>query len=253
MAKSKPAGFLERTAWNISSRGMRRAPLTELELLTGSATVLEGDASGETVFRMADGRVVKLFYQRRLFSSAVLRPYARRFDENAKALRRRGIPCVETERLFAVPDARRHVVVYRWLDGTPLRDALAGPGADRDDLMRCLAKFLAKLHDEGIFFRSLHFANVLVLEDGNLGLIDVEDLSVSRAALRLGRRVRNFRHLWRYQEDVEAILGLGLEQFVDAYMGATQLADNQRDTARRRILDTLLGLAIPKKRAKTAN
>lgn len=240
-------------AWEISSRGLSRAPLRELELLLGSASVLEGDASGDTVFRSTDGRVVKLFYQRRLFSSTLLKSYSRRFADNARALARLQIPCVEIERIFAVPEAQRHVVVYRWLEGQPLRHALGQANAPIDELVAKLAAFLALLHDRGVFFRSLHFANVIVLPSGELGLIDVEDLSMLRAPLSLARRVRNFRHLWRYAEDVAALDHFGLELFVDTYLGASEMAASKHSTARRRILDLLMGLAKPQKRDKSSS
>lgn len=43
------------------------------------------------------------------------------------------------------------------------------------DLLHALEFFLASLHGWGVYFRSLHFGNVIVTEAGAFGLIDVAE------------------------------------------------------------------------------
>jgi len=78
---------------------------------------------------------------------------------------------------------------------------LAGAADDRAKLIKSFGTFMAKLHEQGVYFRSLHLANVLVLENGEFGLIDLADLRVYPSSLRKSLRQRNLRHMQRYAED----------------------------------------------------
>lgn len=58
-----------------------------------------------------------------------------------------------------------------------------------------LAKFIKSLHKSGIYFRSLHIGNIILLPNGSFGLIDVLDLQNKRAPLGRSLVSRNFGHL----------------------------------------------------------
>jgi RIO-like serine/threonine protein kinase len=65
-------------------------------------------------------------------------------------------------------------------------------------LLPSFAAFIRSLHERGIYFRSLHLGNVLLLPDGDFGLIDFLDIRFRRPPL--GKRLvrRNLAHLQGY-------------------------------------------------------
>lgn len=180
--------------------GFHRLAAVGYRDLVAGGTVLEADRHGDKLIALRDGRYLKLFRRRRLLSSALIRPYARRFHANARALSARGVLTVVPEQLLRIPHLRRTAVIYRPLAGETLRDRLR-MAADRGALLRELGTFLAVLHRRGVCFRALHFGNVIVTEDRGFGLIDVADLELYRRPLGPRRILRNLGHLMRYAED----------------------------------------------------
>lgn len=184
----------------ILAPGFHRLAAAGYRELVAGGTVLEADRHGDKVIALRDGRYLKLFRRRRLLSSALIWPYARRFRANARALSARGVLTVAPEQLLHIPHLHRTAVVYRPLAGETLRDRLRA-AADRSALLRTLGAFLADLHRRGVCFRALHFGNVIVTEDGGFGLIDVADVELYRRPLAPRQILRNLGHLMRYAED----------------------------------------------------
>ncbi len=201
---------------------MRLLTDKEYQELAGGAKELERDAFGVKVLLRPDGRIIKLFRIKRLFSLAAIYPYSLRFRRNTERLRRRGISTVTVEQVFYCHAIRRHGVIYRLLQGDALADLLQAQ-PDRMDLLEKLAGYIALLHAKGIYFRSLHLGNVLLLENGDLGLIDVADMRFSRGSLSVGERRRNFQHLFRRREHLVYYERFGRERFLAAYLDAAGL------------------------------
>lgn len=198
-----------------------------LELLAG-ASVLERDRHGEKVLVLPDGALVKIFRRKRWLSTASVYPYARRFVANARRLAERGILSVQVLDFAYCPAVARHLVTYQPIPGTTLRQAMQSPAAVGWPLLDDFAQFVARLHHKGIYFRSLHFGNVIVSPDGSeLGLIDVADLSFHANPLTVRQRVRNFSHMLRYREDQAALREYGWAKFFDAYLAAASLAPQE--------------------------
>src|SRR5262245_12182764 len=178
---------------------MKNLSPEDYELLTAQAEVLAADGYGVKVLRTPDGRIIKLFRLKRVWSSARLWPYASRFSRNTRILREKGFATVEVLETARSASLRRNIVIYRELDGQGLRDALrdeAFSPAEKEKLIADLAQLLARLHDLGILFRSIHFGDVLVRPDKSLALIDVADLHKNWFfSLSASRRLRNFRHM----------------------------------------------------------
>jgi len=189
------------------------------EALKTGAEVLSRDLYGEKVLKLSDGSILKLFRLKRLLSSALINPYHRRFIQNAKRLHQKGIITVDVQRLVKLPSIKRTGVLYTPLNGSNIRDL----GQLSLDKIKQVGAFLATLHEQGIYFRSFHLGNVVELEDGNLGLIDVSDMKIFNRPLTRSQRLRNFRHLFRYQEDVEQ-LG-GVETFLQGYNLTSKILD----------------------------
>lgn len=183
----------------------RTPPLQTLEhddylALRAGATVLEHDRYGDKVLQLADGSYLKLFRRKRLISSAAWYPYARRFADNALELARRQIACPDVIGVCRIPSVSRDAVRYRPLAGQTLRHLVrsgAGTAALRDQLGR----FVARLHEAGIYFRSLHLGNIVLTPAGDLGLIDIADLRASGKPIPRHRRLRNLKHLMRDEQD----------------------------------------------------
>ena len=180
--------------------------------------VLSRDAHGEKVLRTPDGTIIKLFRTKRLLSSARFYSHARRFARNAARLRVLAIPTVEVRDVRRLSSPPRDVVIYAELAGETLGELLTSASPEEGHhWLRGLAGFMASLHRKGVYFRSLHLGNVLVLPDGRLGLIDVSDLRIRRRALSPSARARNFRHLLRRAEDAALIRQFGLQAFYMEY------------------------------------
>lgn len=190
--------------------------------LRADARVIEADRYGEKVLLLPDGTYLKLFRRKRLLSSAGLYPYAQRFSDNLRALQLRGIPCPKLIDLYRIRAMARDVVHYRPLVGKTLRQRLREEFAsgEADKLRQALGQFVARLHQLGVYFRSLHLGNIVLTPDGQLGLIDVSDMSTQQRPLGRIKRARNMKHLLRYEDEATWIHSGGL--FTAAYRdGAT--------------------------------
>lgn len=197
--------------------------LSSYNMIISQSEVIERDAYGEKVLIAPDGNFIKIFRTKKLLSTAIFRPYALRFRSNAEKLARLGIPTVQVHSVSYCPENRRHLVAYRPLAGDTLR-AVLREGGDVDLLLKRFARFLAELHRRGVFFRSIHFGNVIVPpESGEFGLIDVADMRIRPRPLGAMARARNFRHFLRYSEDVRALEAFGLEHFLDIYLETADL------------------------------
>lgn len=177
----------------------------EYQALCKGAEVLEADCYGEKVFRLTDGTILKLFRRKRLLSSAILYPYARRFVANASALARLGVPVPHVLRLARIPSIGRDAVHYEPLAGITLRE-LARKELDpmrKKDLLAAFTRFVIGLHDKGVYFRSLHIGNVVLTPDDKLGLIDFSDLRIHPWSLGRYLRIRNMRRMSGIPEECD--------------------------------------------------
>lgn len=207
---------------------MRFLDANEYQALIRDAELLREDAYGPKVYQAADGRIVKLFRFKRWLSSSLLYPYNLRFLRNARRLQRMGIACVAVDEVFYCHAVRRHGLVYRRLEGTPLDELLVSAGDRERMLFADYAEFIAMLHARRVYFRSLHPGNILLLPEGGFGLIDVADMRFPRLPLSLARRRRNFRHLFRSAEFKQALAALPGALFITAYLEATDLAPTEK-------------------------
>lgn len=205
---------------------MKRLDRKQYVQLLAAATVIERDRHGEKVLLLPQGELVKIFRRKRWLSTATFYPYARRFVRNARHLAERGILSVRVLEIACCPAVARHLVTYQPLPGATLRQVLSAADTDRRQLLGGFARFVATLHRKGVYFRSLHFGNVIVAPDGStLGLIDVADLSLCREPLSFRQRARNFRHMLRYRVDKEALGAFGWQDFLDEYLRAAALSE----------------------------
>lgn len=178
-------------------RGLEIVSREDFLALTSGAQVIEADSFGEKMLLLPDGSLLKLFRRKRLISSAAWYPYARRFVDNAGALDRLGIPVPRVIAALRVPPVQRDAVRYWPLAGTSLRKLVQRglEAGSEHRLKRLFSGFVIHLHSLGIYFRSLHLGNVILMPDERLGLIDFADLRIYRRPLPTFMRRRNIRRM----------------------------------------------------------
>ena len=213
----------------------------EFEALTQGARILEQDGKDLKVLRLPNARILKLFRRKRWLSSQLWAPHALRFDRNAKTLLKRGIPTISVEQIFALPEMQRQAVLYHELPGITLRQWLREhQGDEAKALIEQFGRFVAKLHAEGVLFRSLHFGNVLVTPEHDLALIDIVDMSFRRSgSLSTQERIRNFAHIGRYTEDRKLFTQTGEQTFIEAYLAVCHFLPKTRSTINNAFLGSL--------------
>lgn len=178
---------------------MRIVTAQELESWLASGKVLEKDARGPKVIALANGLFLKIFHTRRQPWLARLRPAAMRFAYNAERLRRADVPVPEVvELLWLDRQAGLSACLYRPLPGQSIEQLYRQTPQQTAQLLPSLASFIYQLHRRGIYFRSLHLGNILLLPDGGHGLIDILDLQCKRRPLSSWLVQRNFQHLRHY-------------------------------------------------------
>jgi hypothetical protein len=170
---------------------------------------------GVKVWRLPDGRMVKLFRPRRLLSRTRLFPGNQRFARNAEKLTALGFETVVVQQLFYNQQNGCLGVVYPELPGRTLEQSFTESSAPR--LTEALARLLVNLHQQGVLFRSLHLGNIVLLNSGSLALIDIEEVRFSSRSLGVWSRVRNFHHLLRRQIDRQLLTEAGFDRLADYY------------------------------------
>ncbi|MCE5981068.1 MULTISPECIES: serine/threonine-protein kinase [unclassified Pseudomonas] len=175
-----------------------RLPQVDFNQLILGAQVLEADSYGAKVYLLTDGNVLKLFRRKRLISSALLRPYSRRFIDNALQLEKLGIPTLKVLKYHKLNSPGMTAVLYRPLPGETLRQLSRDPGFNWQQNLPELVILVQRLHQLGIYFRSLHLGNIVVTPEHQWGLIDVADMRFLRAPLSARMVRRNVQHFARY-------------------------------------------------------
>ena len=75
------------------------------------------------------------------------------------------------------------------------------PWSATPGLGTAVSSLFARLHDAGVYFRGLHFGNVIVDGEVVRGLVDVTDVRFRPWPLGVSARARNFKPFLRYPED----------------------------------------------------
>lgn len=193
---------------------MRSITSEDYAAMREGAEVVAADQHGDKVLLLADGTYLKLFRVKRLFTSARIFPYWRRFVDNAAGLAEIQIPTFRVIEVLDIPEMKRTGVHYEPLPGSNLRELATFD----ETLVRKLGVFINTLHDKGVYLRSMHLGNVVMTPEGELGLIDIADMRLHGKPLSRGKRLRNFRHLARYVEDRKQVAE-HLDAFLDAFDG----------------------------------
>jgi tRNA A-37 threonylcarbamoyl transferase component Bud32 len=176
----------------------------EFHRFSQGASILEQDERGIKVLMLDNGDILKVFRVRNRFSAARIYSYARRFCRNAARLHRLGIPTIQIKQLFHLAAPAQTAVLYTPLAGDTLRELLDKRSLTSNEA-RKLGIFIAGLHKQGVHFRSLHLGNTVLNPQGELGLIDIADMSIYPWGLWCSTRARSFSHLHRYPEQIRQL------------------------------------------------
>ena len=227
---------------------MKTIPLSPQIL--NDAEIIERDPRGVKVLRLANSNILKIFRLRNAFSLARLWPYSRRFCINAKRLIHRGIPTVKiineysvsNEVLLTQKDAAHHykkfktkAVEYTPLSGQTLKELLLKDQLALADASQ-LGRFVAKLHQKGVHFRSLHLGNIILTPDGAMGLIDIADMKIYPWPLWFNTRIRSFRHLTRYSKLNKQFGDKRWLMVINSYLESVDFDINQERIFREKVI-----------------
>jgi hypothetical protein len=193
------------------------------KLMCDGSQILERDERGDKVFLLSSGEILKIFRVKRLVTGARIYSYARRFCRNAKRLSALGVTTVSIRKLYHFENNSNTAVLYARLERQTLRQMI-NKGSFDLSLAEKLGDFLAELHQKGIHFHSLHAGNIVLTPDGHLGLIDISDMSIYAWPLLCNTRMRSFRRLCRYQDDIKNIGYTCWHLVQDRYFAQSQLS-----------------------------
>ena len=227
---------------------MQKLSLSEYRNLIHQATPLacelvEGQLSHK-VLQLPDQSIVKLFRLKRLLTSARIFPHTKRFQRNVRRIQSFSIPTVKITALYRIPAIKRTAVHYRILTGITIRDHCELTEMD-SQLAERFGIFFSSLHQKGIYFRSIHFGNMVLTPDDRIGLIDVVDMRFRRGPLRTGLRIRNLRHLFRYDIDIACIAPVR-RIFLDAYCKSGGLGPGEEKRLRHHFESYFQNRAVPR-------
>lgn len=178
---------------------MRIVTANEMHLWLNQGHCIEQDGRGPKVVALADGRLLKIFRPRRRLWLSRLRPQARRFADNATKLNALGIRTPEiTDLGWFDKKLAASFCLYQPLPGETIDKIYRRERERFMALLPSLARFIRELHHKGIYFRSLHLGNILLLPEGDFGLIDFLDLRLKSKPLSRAMIRRNLQHLRNY-------------------------------------------------------
>ena len=209
----------------------------QLERVVADSQVVERDGHGIKVLRLRDGRYLKYFRRKRFFNRELLSPAAVRFARHARRLERLRIPTLRVESLHRIIGEPHTVAVYQPMPGETLR-ALLARGEMDGQLMYRVGVFLARLHRQGVFFRSVHPGNI-VIDGFRIGLIDVLDMKVRPWSMSRWARRRNWLHFLRCVEDRAHWRPEWIEALLFGYRDAADLPMREVGEVAERLRDFL--------------
>lgn len=212
------------TAWlNKWIRSSELLTDVAFEEMIAGGEVLEQDERGYKVIKLNTGDIFKIFRVRHKKSFARIYSNARKFVRNAERLQVLGIHTVSIKQLYHFEHSTNTAVLYSPLVGFTLKKLLDGSLLNQE-IVIALGAYVARLHQLGIHFRSLHMGNIVITPAGEYGLIDISDMSIYPWPLFCNTRARNFKHLTRYPEHIVQLGEAAWECFKQGYFSNSQLS-----------------------------
>jgi hypothetical protein len=191
-------------------------------LCSGGKIISAHRIYGPKVILLPSGDYIKVFNPKSGLTKRKFFPKYKTFVKNTEQLRAYGIPSVTVNQVYFLEEYSSYAVSYTPLSGMDVRSlAEKNPKQTVDDLI----PFLVELHEKGIYFRGIHLGNVLKLDNGQYGLIDVADLYFKRGPLSILLRVRNLAHMLKNRDDQGFFAQYGVERLLERYAKTARLFD----------------------------
>lgn len=175
-----------------------------------------------------EAEVVKLFYtdHRKWLSQLfhwLLPSPAHAFVKNALCLKKLNIIAPFPMRCFYCSELDCYGVVYNLLPGKTMYEALHEQGSA---IIPKWAAFVGELHEKNVYFRAGHARNYLLMDDGQIGLIDIDNL---RFGMSFRRCVKNLKYLFDHAKRTGeySFTPSDVELFMEHYCKASSLSEKQ--------------------------
>ena len=189
---------------------MNKLNSEQLNNLISDSTILIADNSGPKVLLLANKNCLKFFRLKKWLSSSLFYHYADRFVDNANKLNSLNIPTLKILNTYKIPkdfikySKLTKAVEYTYVRGHSIRDLIKNNLFTQEHAHQ-FGKFMAKLHQLGVYFRACHFGNILYDRNNELDnrfkLIDIENMKFYKQPLSKQRVLRNFKQMTRYDID----------------------------------------------------
>ena len=199
---------------------MKRLSRDEFQRFVAQNQVLIGSPERPGLMLTSKQEIVKFFYRRKFISTSLFVPQAERFHANSIKLKQIGLAAPDVSEVYFCPDIPVHMVVYQYLKGADFRELCTKNNSQCIDR---LPSYIAMLHETGVYFRAIHLGNVLQLDDDDLALVDITDLTVRSNQVTIFERARNIAHLFNSSEDKLFLADYGLRRFLDSYYLSAKL------------------------------
>ena len=219
----------------MKSQLMTQSKLLQLQQ---SAKTLEQDERGIKVSLLPSGNMLKVFRLRRKLSLAYFFSYANQFVKNAQRLKAKGVASLVPTALYRIQNSTSRAVEYLPLPGDTVRILLKS-GKTNTIMLQNLGKFIASLHQNGIYFRSMHLGNLIAMPNGEFGLIDIADMRIFAWPLHWTTRLRNFDRIKKYDEDMQYLDTNQRLALMQAYLDASQAQSQYNPSLQTRFLNYL--------------
>jgi hypothetical protein len=158
--------------------------------------------------------IIKIFYSRKKNPFSSNKCPALKFKKHAEKLASYQIGAPKIDALRYCPDLDTHFVCYSKIKGDDIRYLIR---SGQNHMIASFATFLANLHNNGIYFRSLHLANIVYQENAQFALIDIVDMRFKENSLSFYMRYRNLKHMFIYRNDHHFWAQYGIENFMETY------------------------------------
>lgn len=189
---------------------------SEFESICSNSEILRWKNELPRLIRNNGKLISKIWIRQNTFSSDWIYPYYLRFVRNARKLRSRGIVAPNVRAITKVKNHRLYLVTYEEIKGASVRDILK---YDNNMIpLRELGLFIATLHKKGIYFTSLHLGNIIRLDSGDFGIIDVTNTHFFVFPLNIHSRARNLSHLLSYTDDISLLRQKTKGDVVEEYL-----------------------------------
>jgi hypothetical protein len=214
------------------SKGIRGFVLKEVskaqvEKIVAQSEMIMGSPEEPMLLLTPAGELIKLFYRKKRFTTAILFPRAIRFVNNGRRLREKGVMAPLSNEVIYCSEMALHMVTYDPLPGKDLR-ALRDDGNEL--AMTGLPEYLAELHMLGVVFRGIHLGNILFLnkQAGQIyALVDIAGMTIKNRPLRIWERSRNLINLLGVDDDKDVFDEVGVNWFLSRYCHAAALDSRQ--------------------------